>query len=325
MKVLLTGISSFTGFWFARSLVQRGYDVIAPIRKSVDTYSGTRAVRVRQISGLATIVEGAPFGSDKFMSLIEEHSFDVLSHHAAEVANYRSLDFDMSAALNQNTYNIRRVLQAMRMRGVKAVVATGTVFEQDEGIGESPQRAFSPYGLSKGLTWQVIRYWCTVLGIPAGKFVVANPFGPFEEPRFCAYLIEKWRANEVAEVRTPLYLRDNIHVDLLALGYAKFVQEIAETGRSRKLGMSGYRETQGAFAQRVAAEIRSRVGLDCRLAIGEQSDFGEPMVRLNRDTLDPRELGWDETRAWDGFATYYFDGGRQHSDSSAEVEETRAK
>jgi len=47
--------------------------------------------------------------------------------------------------------------------------------------------AFSPYGLSKGLTAQAFRYWCGALDVPLGKFVLPNPFGPFEEPRFCHY------------------------------------------------------------------------------------------------------------------------------------------
>jgi hypothetical protein len=42
--------------------------------------------------------------------------------------------------------------------------------------------------------------------------VISNPFGPFEEPRFCAYLMKTWRAGEIAEVRTPAYLRDNMKV-----------------------------------------------------------------------------------------------------------------
>jgi UDP-glucose 4-epimerase len=304
----MTGASSFTGFWFARALVERGCEVVATIRGAVDAYSGVRALRVRQLSELVTLVNHAPFGSDAFLSLIERQSFDVLCHHAAEVTDYRSLDFDTSVAVGRNTLNLRKVLESMKARHPRAVIATGTVFEQDEGIGDNPQRAFSPYGLSKGLTWQIIRYWCSVLSIPVGKFVIANPFGPFEEARFCAYLIGRWRAGEVAEVRAPLYLRDNVHIDLLALAYARFTDEVASSGRDARIGVSGYRETQGAFAERLAVQMRSRVGLGCQLALVQQSDFSEPMVRLNPDVPDLSSFGWDESRAWDGLAAYYFDG-----------------
>ena len=147
----------------------------------------------------------------------QTQNFDVLCHHAARVADYRSLDFDIAAALAENTNNFRTILERMKGNGLKAVVFTGSVFEANEGAGNEPMRAFSPYGLSKGLTSEVVRHWCTHYNVPFGKFLIANPFGPFEEPRFCAYLIKTWRAGQVAEVRTPSYLRDNIHVDLLAL------------------------------------------------------------------------------------------------------------
>jgi hypothetical protein len=48
----------------------------------------------------------------------------------------------------------------------------------------------------------------------------------------------------------------------------------------------------------------------------QQSDFSEPMVRLNPDVPDLSNLGWDECRAWDGLAAYYFDGALR-SDAAA--------
>lgn len=306
MKVLLTGASSFTGFWFARALAETGATVVAPIRGRIDGYEGGRALRVAELAKTADIVENTSFGSAAFLAMVRQRDFDVLCHHAAEVANYRSPDFDTTSALASNTLNFRAVLEALKGRGLKAVVATGSVFEQDEGIGDVMD-AFSPYGLSKGLTWQVMRYWCGALNMPVGKFVIPNPFGPFEEPRFGAYLIRQWREGKTAEVRTPLYLRDNIHVDLLALAYADFICRIARTGQSAKIGISGYRETQGAFAERFASEMQPRLGLECRLTLAKQIDFSEPMVRLNRDAPDLTSLRWDEAKAWDGLARYYCD------------------
>ena len=52
-------------------------------------------------------------------------------------------------ALAANTLNLRRVLSTMRERGLKALVATGSVFEPDEGVGPAPRRAFSPAQLSR--------------------------------------------------------------------------------------------------------------------------------------------------------------------------------
>ena len=152
----------------------------------------------------------------------------------------------------------------MMSRGLAGVVVTGSAFEQDEGAGDAPLRAFSPYGLSKGLTWQYYRFLSETMNFNLGKFVIANPFGPFEEPRFCSYLIRSWFKGEVPAVRTPLYVRDNIHVDLLAATYAAFAEKVPSQRGVTKFNPSFYVESQGAFAHRFAGEMSSRLGLPAR-------------------------------------------------------------
>ncbi len=303
MRVLLTGASSFTGTWFARALAAAGHEVVAPLRGSPAGYDGVRAERVRQLAGVARLIPECPFGSASFQALIAAEDFDLLCHHAAEVGDYRSPDFDVAAALAANTRALRPLLATMGGRGLKGVVLTGSVFAQDEGAGgegagEAPLRAFSPYGLSKGLTREVFRYWCGAAGIPLGHFVIANPFGPLEEPRFCTYLFRTWRAGKTAEVRTPRYVRDNVPVRALAEAYAGFAARLVGGVGEIRLGPSFYVETQGAFAERLAREVRARSTLACALAFAEQSDFSEPMSRIN---LDPIRLSaaaeaalWDE-------------------------------
>ena len=312
MKILLTGASSFSGFWFAKALAMAGASVVAPLRGVPNSYSGVRGERVRQLAEIAEIVPDVQFGDEQFLNLVDNTDFEVLCHHAAHVAEYRSPDFDVIGAVGANTRNVRAILERMSGRGLKAVIATGSVFEQDEGLGNLPLRAFSPYGLSKGLTWQVIRHWCTILAIPVGKFVIANPFGPLEEPRFTAYLVDCWSKGNRAVVRTPRYLRDNIHVDLLAHAYRHFVYETTSTGRGGRFGPSGYVETQGVFAERVAVELRPRLGLSCELELMSQTEFNEPVARINTDIIEPASWNWSESSAWDKLAEYYRRGKDSH-------------
>jgi nucleoside-diphosphate-sugar epimerase len=165
-------------------------------------------------------------------------------------------------------------------------------------------RAFSPYGLSKGLTGALCDFYCEREGMPLDRFVIPNPFGPYEEPRFTDYLMRTWLAGGAARVGTPRYVRDNIHVDLLAKSYAAFVTTPGARG-SRKLGPSGYPENQGAFAERVAREVKVRTHLDCALSFAEQTEFAEPAIRINTALADATVLGWSETAAWDEFVRYY--------------------
>jgi UDP-glucose 4-epimerase len=305
MRALLTGASSFSGYWFAHKLHAAGFEVFAPLRSAASAYEGVRGERVQNLPAVATVVPDCPFGSSRFMDFLSNEEFDVLCHHAARVRDYRSLDFDIVQALAENTNNIRKIIEAMLSKGLRAIIFTGSVFEVNEGAGNWPMRAFSPYGLSKGLTSEVVRHWCIHFRVPFGKFVISNPFGPFEEPRFCTYLIKTWRTGQVAEVRTPSYLRDNIHVDLLALAYARFVKQTIETGASEKFGPMGYAETQGAFTERFASAMRGRLGWDCSVKILEQTDFSEPFVRVNTHRVDAAALGWSEVAAWDNIAQFY--------------------
>jgi nucleoside-diphosphate-sugar epimerase len=305
MRALLTGASSFTGFWFASALRAAGFDVIAPLRREAAKYEGVRGERARKLAAVAAMVPDCTFGSAAFLDLVSRESFDVLCHHAARVTDYRSMSFDIIGALAENTNNLRSVLETMLANGLKAAVLTGSVFEANEGAGSLPMRAFSPYGVSKGITSEVFRYWCMYLGIPFAKFVIPNPFGPFEEARFCAYLMKTWRAGETAEVRTPVYLRDNIHVDLLALAYADYVRKAVQGQHVEKFGPMGYVETQGAFTERYAREMRLRLDWKCAVRIPEQTDFSEPLARINIHPLDTAALGWSEPAAWDAIANYY--------------------
>ena len=303
MRILLTGASSFTGMWFARELAAAGHHVVAPLRGAAGSYEGLRALRVHELETYAEVVWASPFGEARFLDLIAGQSFDLLCHHAARVTDYRSPGFDVVAALAENTRELPRVLGTLRDKGLRGVVLTGSVFEAEEGTGNTPLRAFSPYGVSKGLTAQVASYWCSVLDIPLGKFVIPNPFGPFEEPRFCSFLIKAWREGKPAEVRTPDYVRDNIHVDLLAKVYATFATATAGSSGFTRANPSGYVETQGAFAQRFAHEIGPRLSLDAKVVLAKQADFAEPLVRHN---TDPAGIaGWSESRAWDDIAAFY--------------------
>jgi nucleoside-diphosphate-sugar epimerase len=305
MKMLFTGGSSFTGYWFISELKKAGHEVVATFRGTPEKYDGVRKERVDRLLPLCRPVFECSFGSESFIKLIEEENWDLLSHHAADVTDYKSPDFDVPEALKNNTLNLPTVLKALKQKGCGRVLLTGSVFEQDEGTGSEGLRAFSPYGLSKGLTAEVFRYHTGMAGIKLAKFVIPNPFGPYEEPRFTAYLIRSWYEGKTPTVSTPAYVRDNIHVSLLAKAYAHYTGTLKEDASFEKLNPSGYIETQGAFAERFADEMRKRLSIPCELKLAEQTEFPEPRERVNTDVPDHHLLGWDETKAWDELAEYY--------------------
>jgi hypothetical protein len=82
--------------------------------------------------------------------------------------------------LSRTLTNLRADLDALAKGGLKGVILTGSVFEQDEGAGEAPLVAFSPNGLSKGLTASVANQRCREVGLPHAKSVIPNPFASLE-------------------------------------------------------------------------------------------------------------------------------------------------
>ena len=306
MKILFTGASSFTGFWLVKTLAAGGHEIVSAVTKDLKNYTDTRGERIEKLKSLCRFIPRAPFGSENFLAVIRKNNFDLLCHHAADVTNYKSPDFNVPRALENNTFNLSAVIAALRERGLKAVVLTGTVFENDEGAGTEPLRAASPYGVSKALTFHAFRDFCAGAKVPLGKFVIPNPFGPFEEARFTAHLMKTWRAGKIAEVKTPDYVRDNIHVDLLAAAYAKFAARVANANEPwLKINPSGYIEKQGEFAERVAREAKARTSWACELKLSKQEDFSEPLQRFNTDPVTQFAPDWNEPKAWDAFVKFY--------------------
>ena len=307
MKILLTGASSFTGYWFAETLAAAGHDVFAAVRGNLDSPDDSqRSTRMRRLRGKIELEPVCAFGSSKFSATLPATVISMC--YVTTVLKWVIIAVRTSISSPRSPQihlNLRLVLTAMRARNLKGVVLTGSFFEYEEGAGSQPLIAFSPYGVSKGLTSEIFRYHCRVVGVPFGKFVIPHPFGPFEQPRLGAYLAHTWAVGGTAEIKTPEYIRDNIHVGLLATCYRRFVEETETAPALRKFNPSGYVESQGAFVKRVAREIRIRTYLQCNVKLLAQRQFPEPAIRVNTDPAVHYVCSWDEARPWDEYTTQF--------------------
>jgi UDP-glucose 4-epimerase len=64
-------------------------------------------------------------------------------------------------------------------------------------------------------------------------------------------------------------------------------------------------ETQGDFACRFAREIGPRLDMPTPLVLAQQTQFAEPLMRVNSQRAEQLVPGWDEARGWDEAAAYY--------------------
>jgi len=304
MKILMTGASSFTGYWFAKTLAARGHQLTLTFTKSRTEYTGLRGQRVTELVKLpaATCLWNYSFGTDQFLSLLDQ-KFDVVCHHGAFVEDYKSFSFDVGRAVAENTNHCQEFMPRAKQTGVKKIVLTGSVFEANEGKGSDPLVAFSPYGLSKSFTWETFRYWAWKQDIPLTKFVIPNPFGPYEEPRFCNYLVQNWAKGIIPSVKTPDYIRDNIHVDLLAECYAGAIEN--RNDQITVVAPSGYTGSQKEFTLNFAKEIGTRLNIMNEVKFDVQENFDEPLARINTSPAVDMCSNWKEEKAWDQLADYY--------------------
>jgi nucleoside-diphosphate-sugar epimerase len=303
----LTGASSFTGYWFVTRLAERGHDVITTFTRSDAAVYGddVRGQRVRSVVKRSRPLFACRFGDEQFLDVLKCENVDLLCHHGSDVTNYKSPDFDIHNAVSGNTHRATDVAKTLAANGRAALIWTGSVFETGEGAGSDGLPSFSPYGLSKALSAKVLEYYCGAAGVQFGKFVIPHPFGAWEDARFTMYLLRTWSLGDVASVRTPAYVRDNIQASLVAAAYAEFAERLPRGPGVSRTNPSGYVETQGAFTERLAKEMRQRTGWECRLELANQTEFTEPRVRINTQPVDGAALGWDESAAWDEMAQWY--------------------
>src|SRR6476659_8001647 len=113
MKILFTGASSFTGHWFVSKLAECGHEVSATFtRATSDDYGAdVRGQRVRRLLGKCRPVYSCRFGDERFLNLLNNEKFELLCHHAADVTNYKSPDFDVARAVANNAFRASDVLQ----------------------------------------------------------------------------------------------------------------------------------------------------------------------------------------------------------------------
>src|SRR5262245_41960312 len=112
MKILFTGSSSFTGYWFLNELTRAGHEVVSLFRGGEESYQGIRRERVDRLKKISRPVFHCEFGGSAFVELLKnENQWDLFCHHAADVTNYKSPDFDFGEALKNNTKNLQQSLK----------------------------------------------------------------------------------------------------------------------------------------------------------------------------------------------------------------------
>ena len=193
MKVLLTGASSFTGYWFARAAQPGGMPrrrAAARRRRGLHRRSARRTCPASPF-GRRNRRSGAVRFGPLYASVAKASGFRpyfAITPPASAIIAARIST--LPGAVAENTANLRAVLAAhgaWRAQGRRA----------------DRQRVRAGRGRGRGAARRILALWPVersdggdrqpplprIRHLRFNKFVIPNPFGPLEEPRFCAYLI----------------------------------------------------------------------------------------------------------------------------------------
>ena len=88
MKVLFTGVSSFTGFWIANYFGINGYDVDAILtKKTITQYDSIRTNRLLKLNSNIKLIYDCKFGDNNFLSLLKNNKLFSQDYMLAKILN----------------------------------------------------------------------------------------------------------------------------------------------------------------------------------------------------------------------------------------------
>ena len=225
-RILVTGGAGFIGSHIADALAADGHDVHV-----LDDLSGG----TRQNVPPAATLHVMDIRSAEAADLFEEHRFDILVHHAAQMDVRRSVA-DPRFDADVNIGGLINLMEAGRKNGLQKVVFASTggaiygepaYAPQDE---EHPLNPLSPYGITKLSSEKYLYFYQEQYGIAHVALRYGNVYGPRQNPHgeagVVAIFSERLLAGEPTVVngdgkqtRDYVFVRDVVSANLAAIEY----------------------------------------------------------------------------------------------------------
>ena len=299
-RVLFTGLSSFTGYWFTEKLTEKGHKIVGCLSKNSSDYNSDQTERLYQANSSIRIEQNVSFGSESFLQLISDFKPEVFSFHHALVTGYKDPSFNVENAISNNLNNYQEVIKRLTESGCKQIIMTRSIFEK--GLGKTDVESdISPYGQSKRKTFEIFSQ-AVPKDIKLKSFVICNPVGRYEGNNLTSYLIKCWIEGKPASLMQPKLVRDFVPIDLLSNSYAQFIESNEQMIIPSHLPVSNYE-----YARKIGDIIRKLKNLQTLIdTTNEKYDQNEAFVRTGIDKVDStnkdqEELFWEEfvNHIWD--------------------------
>jgi len=303
MKVLFTGVSSFTGFWIANYFGINGYDVDAILtKKTITQYDSIRTNRLLKLNSNIKLIYDCKFGDNNFLSLLKNNKYDIIIHHASYVNSYNSNNFDWKFAIDENTHNIENVIQEISLNPNVIFAFSSTVFEKG---GVTMEQPINKYALSKKISKDIIEYFCYKNNIKFTNIYIPNPFGPFEDLKLNYHVLNSWQHEKEVIINTPTYIRDFLPVDLLAISYFDHIFSLQNINTiNNSFSPSGYRMNIHNYILFLSNKLFDLTGNRKFFKSNNQENYNEPLELINDYNVLSNKK-WNEDYFWVQYFNYY--------------------
>jgi hypothetical protein len=266
-RVVVTGVSSYTGACIAGVLSARGHEVVGVCRRQPGEYEqlATRRLALARAAGA-----GLVFGLEAtaFPEWAKGQRLDAWIHHHHPMENFRSEAYEVERAQQQVLASIPDLMTVLASRGARLVVYSSTYFEPGEG-GQAAGAQVTPYAALKASVYAHIQAACAGLGLTLSRVVIPAPSGALENAdRLTPQLLGAARSRREFQLRSPDSIMDVIPGEALAESYA----EVVERGLCSSIGLT--RRPSGLVTS--AADWASAVDLHIARPRGWRLDLKVP-------------------------------------------------
>ncbi|MBA2725369.1 MAG: NAD-dependent epimerase/dehydratase family protein [Actinobacteria bacterium] len=191
MRALVTGAAGFIGSSLVDRLLSEGEDVVGVDNLSSGSLSNLAEARRTEMGKFS--FQRVDITSNALSDLIKRTKPQIIFHLAAQVDVRKSVADPLADAMI-NIYGTLNVLQAADAAGVKKVVFTssgGCIYGEPGGsrLPVTEDQVFlpeampeSPYGVSKKVMLDYLRYFKAVKGLDYTALALSNVYGPRQEP-----------------------------------------------------------------------------------------------------------------------------------------------
>jgi UDP-glucose 4-epimerase len=284
LKILVTGGAGFIGSHIVDRLVQEGYEVVV-----VDNLSTGKRKNVNRAARFYRCDIRSRWWLER---VFRRERPAIVSHHAAQMDVRRSV-LDPKFDAEVNILGMLNVLRHSIKYGVRKMIfasSGGAVYGEPESlpVAEShPIRPASPYGISKAVGDEYLRYFRDADGLDYVSLRYGNVYGPRQDPSGEAGVVgifaQKMLRGEQPiingngrQTRDFVYVDDVVEANMVAITRAAHGIYNVGTGKESTIN-----ELFAMLAGLINPSVREVHGPEKR---GEQMRIALDASRLNRES-----------------------------------------